>query len=189
MELKTTINYLKPKPMKKLLFALIGLIIPLTFFAQNKTFSDFDKDGDGFIERYEFVDVFTANYVDDWDNTDDAGLDDEDFYTTSYARLNVNDNDYIDPEEWVTGYNYFYGDYLYDDYVLYDTDGDGYVEYAEYYDALYDSDYFMSWDVDNDGYLDQYELAYAVFDNWDVNDNLLLNRSEYNSFDYYYLDI
>lgn len=174
--------------MKRLILSLL-LIIPFAAFAQDKDFSDFDKDGDGLIERYEFVDVFTANYVDDWDNTDDAGLDDEDFYFTNYAILNIDNNDYIDVDEWRVGYDYFYGDYLFDDYAMYDADGDGYLEYVEYYDALYDSDYYLSWDVDRDGYLDQYELAYAVFDNWDINDNLVLNRSEFNSFDMYYLDI
>jgi len=175
--------------MKNLILSIFSLIIPFAIIGQNKTFSDFDKDGDGLVERYEFVDVFTNNYVDDWDNTDDAGLDDEDFYNANYEMINIDDNNYIDETEWATSYDYFYGDYLYNDYDLYDTDGDGQLEFIEYYDAIYDSDYFMSWDVDNDGYLDQYELAYAVFDNWDINNNLVLNRSEYNSFDRYYLEI
>lgn len=170
-----------------LLFFITTLASPI--FAQEKDFNDFDLDDDGLVERYEFVDVFVESYTDDWDNTDDNKLDDEDFYTASYSMLNADDNDYIDADEWTFGYDYFYGDYLYDDYALYDSDGDGYVEYVEYYDSLYDSDYFLSWDVDADGYLDQYELAYAVFDNWDISENYVLDRSEFNSFDFYYLDI
>lgn len=175
--------------MKKLQLILITLILPMISFTQPKDFSDFDQDGDGLIERFEFVEVFTENCVDEWDNTDETDLDVDDFYTASYAVINIDDNGYIDVDEWVTGYNYFYGDYLYDDFAMYDIDGDGYIEYAEYYDALYDSEYFMSWDIDNDGFLDKYELANAVFDNWDTNGNFLLNKSEFNMFDHYYLDI
>ena len=175
--------------MKNLVLLLITGFLATLVFAEYKDFKNFDLDWDGLIEIYEFVDVFGKNYTDDWDNTDDTGLDDEDFYVSTYAMLNADDNTYLDANEWAFGYNYLYGDYLYDDYVLYDTDGDGFIEYTEYYDTLYDSDFYLSWDIDRDGYLDQYELAYAVFDNWDINENYVLNRSEFTSFDLYYLDI
>lgn len=173
--------------MKKLQLILITLIFPIFSFTQDKDFSDFDEDGDGLIERFEFVDVFTDHYIDQWNNTDD-GLNNEGFYKKSFAVFNVNDDVYIDEDEWATGYTYFYGDYVRDDFDLYDTDGDGFIEYAEYYDAMYDSEYFALWDLDNDGFLTKYELANAIFDNWDINNNALINKSEFKMFDSYYLD-
>lgn len=183
------IIFKKIKKTAVLLLFTCSIIGPVAAQEHDKNFEDFDLDSDGLVERNEFVDVFVKNYSADWDNTDDTGLDDEDFYLTNFTMLNKDENEYLDEAEWMFAHDYFNGDYLNEDYTLYDVDGDGYVEYNEYYDALYDSDYFLSWDVDRDGYLDQYELAYAVFDNWDMNDNYVLNRSEFNSFDQYYLDI
>ncbi|HET8865995.1 MAG TPA: hypothetical protein VFM80_09895, partial [Gracilimonas sp.] len=97
---------------------------------------------------------------------------------------------FLSDEEWLTGFNYFYEDYLvYDDMVAVDSDGDGQVEYQEYYDALYESAYFTDIDLDADNYISEYELANYVFDNWDINDTGLINRSEFNQFDEYYLDV
>lgn len=175
--------------LKHLVLPLLVGALASPAFAQDKDFKDFDLDNDALIERSEFVNVFVKNYKDDWDNTDNTGLDDEDFYVSSYGVINADNNTYLDADEWTFGYNYFFSDYLNKDYTLYDTDGDGFIEYVEYHDAIYDNDLFFEWDVDNDGYLDQYELANAVFDNWDINDNYVMNRFEFNNFDNYYLDI
>lgn len=173
--------------MKKLQLILFTILLPIASFTQLRGFADFDKDEDGVIERNEFVDVFTKFYVDDWDQTEDGGLDNDDFYATIFAIIDQNDSDGIRADEWNTGYDLFHGDYLYDNFAMYDNDNNGTIEYVEYYDALYDSDYFVSWDIDKDGYLDQHELANGVFESWDMSNNLLINRHEFNLLDHYYL--
>jgi len=175
--------------MKKLIYILITVLIPITSFTQRRGFIDFDKDEDGLIERQEFVDVFTKHYIDNWDTSEENGLDSGDFYATIFAIIDQNNTDDIRADEWNTGYELFHGDYLYDNFAMYDVDDNGSIDYVEYYDALYDSDYFVSWDVDNDGFLDQYELSNAIFENWDLNANYVINRNEFNILDDYYLDI
>ncbi len=159
----------------------------MNFQAQNLTFNDFDNDGDNLVEKQEFMDTFTSNYAEDWDNTDNTNLDDEDFYTATYSVVDIDEDDLIDEDEWNWGYNYYYGDYLGDDFDLYDYDD--YISYEEYYDAFDYTDYYATWDVDRDTYLSESELAEGVFESWDVNDNGVIDKNEFNSFDAYYLDI
>jgi len=157
--------------------------------SENLTFGDWDKDSNDLISRSEFVEVFTMNYVDDWNVIDDDHLDDEDFYRVTYSIWDVDNDEMLSEEEWQYGYDYYYGDYILDDYVAIDTDGDGFIEYQEYYDVLYPTEYYMVWDVDEDTYLSELELARLVFNNWDINDNNFLELDEYQNFDSYYLDI
>ncbi len=158
-------------------------------FAQNLNYEDFDVDGDGWIEKEEFRTVFVANFWNDWNNVDNDYLDDEDFYTFNYKLIDIDNDDLLTLDEWTYGCNYYYGDYLVDDFDAYDIDGDGFLEYVEYYDVLYDTDYYVAWDIDKDTYLSQAELAENVFERWDLNDTGLLSRSEYKNFDKYYKDI
>ncbi len=180
--------------MKKFDMTKQALLICLMFFstslfAQNLNFDDFDLDNDGWVEKDEFKAVFIANYWDDWNPDDDENLDEDDFYTFTYAIIDVDDDELLTPEEWVYGYDYYYGDYLVDDFVAYDVDGDGYLEYAEYYDVLYDTDFYATWDIDMDTYLSKAELAENVFELWDTNDTGLMSKSEFNNFKKYYDDI
>lgn len=168
-----------------LLSLLLFLIVASPAIAQD-TFSAWDNDNDGYIEMEEFTDTYISTFYDDWDLTaaDELGIDD--FYTTTFSIIDTDDDDFLDEEEWDFGYDYYYGDYLNDDFDLFDTDDDELVVYTEYNDSLYDSDFFYDWDTDNDGYISEYELAENVFQNWDINDNGLLNRSEYLAFDRQY---
>ncbi len=47
----------------------------------------------------------------------------------------------------------------------------------------------MDVDLDSDNYISDNELAEYVFDNWDVDDNGVLSKYEWNSFNTYYLDV
>lgn len=168
---------------------LAAILMAASPVSESLTFKDWDKDGNDLISRSEFVEVFTKNYVDDWNVIDDEYLDDEDFYHVTYAMWDVDNDNLLSKEEWQYGYDYYYGDYILDDYVAIDTDGDGFIEYQEYYDVLYPTQYYTVWDVDEDTYLSELELARLVFNNWDINDNNFLELDEYQKFDSYYLDI
>lgn len=176
----------------KITFIVTGMLIVLSsgkFVQDDLVFEDWDKNGDGLITRSEFVDMFTANYVDDWNVVDDAHLDDEDFYRTSYHIWDEDKDTLLNEQEWMLGYDYYYGDYILDDYEGIDADGDGYIEYTEYYDALRGNDYYPEWDVDEDMYLNEHELARMVFNNWDYDDSNFIEKDEYEEFDTFYLDI
>lgn len=177
------------KTIKKLQLALVTVSIPLASFAQTRGFSDFDKDKDGLIENREFVTVFTTYYIDDWAGTEKGGLDDGDFYATTFAIIDKDDSDFIDEDEWDLGYDLFYGAYLYDNLAMYDVNRDGLISYTEYYDVLYDSDFFRTWNVDRDGTIDQYEFADGIFDSWDQNNNSVINKSEFNMLDQFFLGL
>ena len=157
--------------------------------SQDLTFSDWDINDNDLISRSEFVLEFVANYVNDWNVVDDEYLDDEDFFLVTYGIWDVNNDELLSEEEWLYGYNNYFGDYILDNYVAVDTDGDGFIEYQEYYDVLYPTDAYVVWDVDEDSYLSEYELARAVFNTWDLNDSNFIEKHEYNKFDSYYLDI
>lgn len=85
------------------------LLMGMSLVPDDKTFTDWDKNDDGLISRSEFVDVFTDDYVNDWNVIDDAHLDDEDFYTVTYQIWDVDDDELLTEEEWWYGYDYYYG--------------------------------------------------------------------------------
>ena len=181
--------------MKTLNQKLFSLLIIAAFtlgavHAQTTTFDDWDKDDDGRIERYEFTSVFVKEYFPAWDADDDRGLIEEGFFRESYAGLDSDGDGFLSDEEWMIGFNYFYDDYVvYEDYDMVDLNEDGKITYDEYYDVMYDTEYFTDIDMDADNYISEYELADYVFENWDFNDSGTLSKSEFNRFDWYYLDV
>ena len=156
---------------------------------QDLTFSDWDKNEDTFISRSEFIEVFSLVYVDDWDLSDDPYLDDEDFYRVTYRMFDADDDKLLTGQEWMFGYDFYYRDYISDDYVAIDTSGDGFIEYEEYYSALDKAGYHEIWDIDNDTYLSKNELARLLFNNWDIDNSNFIEIDEYNKFDRYFSDI
>lgn len=176
--------------MKRFSILLVLLFIGSFAYGQNTNFSDWDKDGDGVIERYEFSSTFVDEYFKSWDPSSTAGIIEEGFFKQSYAGLDSDGDNFLSDEEWMIGYNYFYDDYIvYEDIDMIDINDDGKVSYDEYYDVMYDTKYYTDIDLDADNYISEYELADYVFDNWDFNDSGTISRSEYNQFDWYYLDV
>jgi Ca2+-binding EF-hand superfamily protein len=152
-------------------------------------FNDFDKNNDGLIAKKEFKKVFTKNYYDDWNRKDNEYLDDEDFLISVYQIWDVDDDELLSEEEWIKGYDYYYGNFVLTDYESIDVDNDGFIEYTEFDDALSDTEFFVSWDVDASEYLTQEELATNVFNLWDIDKSNTLEKDEFNEFDEYYLDV
>ena len=172
-----------------------GLLIILFFansesFSQDLSFQDWDEDGDGLIEKFEFTQKFVDEYYSAWEGAQKEGIIEEGFFRETYAGLDTDNDNMLSDEEWLVGYNYFFDEYLVSkDVDLVDYNEDGTVDFDEYYDALYSTNYFTDIDLDADNYISEYELAEYVFENWDVDENGLISRSEYNRFDAYYLDV
>lgn len=174
--------------MKKLLVFL--LLFAGSNLVYSADFDEWDTDGDGLLEHHEFTSKFMNEYFNMWDPSGTAGVIEEGFFKKSFAGLDTDNDNLLSDEEWLIGYNYFYDDYvMYEDIDFVDVNDDGSVTYTEYYDALYETSYFTDIDLDADNYISEYELANFVFDNWDTNNSGVLNRSEFNRFSWYYLDV
>lgn len=179
----------------KNLKTLIGCVTLSAFLlscgskSNDLTFEDFDRDGDEWVQKDEFKETFTENYAEDLNLTDDPGLDDEDFYRTTYYFIDINRDNMLSMDEWLHGYTYYYGDYLVEDFAIYDLNRDNLISYQEYYDGLYPTEFFHTWDRDYNSFLSDKELAEKVFESWDANNNGLMSEFEYQRFDEYYTDI
>lgn len=171
-------------------FSLVVAIVLISSFrpGEELTFSDWDRNDDQLISLSEFTGVFKKLYVDDWNVVDDNYLDDEDFYLATYRIWDINKDELMTKEEWLMGYDHQYGEYMVDDFVAHDIDGDGHIEYAEFRDALMNTEYYVILDIDADTYLSDEELAAAVFDSWDIDDSNFIEPDEYKLFDAYFRD-
>lgn len=156
---------------------------------ENLSFEDFDKNNDKEISLEEFEDVFTANYYRDWDNDDDPYLDDEDFHTGVYDAFDADDDQMLTEEEWLYGFDYYYGNYIVTDFNDLDLDDDEHISYEEYYNSLGETNFYKDWDRDADDRISEEELATGVFTIWDVDNSGALEADEFEEFDSYYLDI
>lgn len=177
--------------MKTLKIILSGFIIlsNTVLFAQ-ENFDDWDKDEDLVIEKEEFVDKFTKEYYSTWsEGAEPQGILEEGFFRESFAGLDTDNDGFLSDEEWLVGYNYFYDEYLVEEVGFIDADNDGMIDFDEYYDVIYNTEYFTDVDLDSDNYISEHELAEYVFNNWDIDDNGVLSKYEWNSFKAYYLDV
>ena len=168
-----------------------ALLFSITASAQEASFLKWDEDEDNLLEEFEFKGEFINRYFPEWNLQKDdlaAGLNKDEFYGSTFARLDVDSSKRLEEDEWGYGYSYLYDDYIvYEDIHLYDGDGDGLLAFEEYFDTFYDSDYFYEVDVDNSGLISEHELAEYVFESWDIDESGTISRGEYKIFDSIYL--
>lgn len=156
---------------------------------EDLTFTDWDVDGNSLITRTEFIDVFTANFYNDWNNVDNEYLDDEDFFKIVYRIWDVNNDDLLSIDEWNNAYESFFGDYLVVEQDYFDINTERTMVYQEFHEIIDDTDIFEELDVDKDSRINQIELARAVFNHYDKDDSNFLELNEYLELDADFLDI
>ncbi|MFO8130227.1 MAG: hypothetical protein R6T99_10050 [Bacteroidales bacterium] len=172
----------------KFLTAMIAITSISCDRSTNLSFEDWDLDNNGTIEQREFVDVFSEHYYDDWNTVNNEYLDDEDFYHTVYNVWDIDDDEAMVREEWIAGYDYFYGDYVVVNYEDIDVNNDEVLLYDEFYNVLRDTDFYHDWDLNKDAYLSDEELGLGLFHIWDVDNSGKIEYDEYVDFDLYYTD-
>lgn len=84
------------------------------------TFDSLDKDGDGQVNKEEFVDsgLFSLwdndndgklaedetaqdwSTISDWDDDDSGYLDEDEFYDNAWSDWDADDDDYLDEDDW-----------------------------------------------------------------------------------------
>lgn len=178
------------KDWKKILPALTAILfgfLSLVSEGQDSTlkFSDWDRNNDQLISRSEFMELFTKEYLKDWD---EKNLTREDFHTVTFNIWDLDKDEWLTPDEWMFGFNNYYGVYVEKDFGLIDIDKDGYLEFAEYKEAMKNSGFFPVWDVDKDTTLSQNEMARFVFNAWDVDGSNFIDTDEYRAYRSYFLE-
>lgn len=168
-------------------FSLFTLILVFSWISctQNEgmlEFKDWDKDNSGEIDKQEFIDTFTLYYFDDWDRQDDDFLDDEDFYQAYYEAMDADDDKGVSEDEFSMAFEYFNRGEFAGSYQDWDIDDDFILTYEEYQAGLYESTFFSEWDFNGDGQLDDKELATGLFRVFDINDNGLVDKDEYETY-------
>jgi hypothetical protein len=121
--------------------ALGGISVPHTANAQElaQKYYDYDYDADNFWNEDEWLDY-------------------------SYDRFDLNDDSYIDDQEWDNLSAGWYDPYEItndNDLSVYDTNDDGWLDENEYAET-YDSDLYDAWDTDRSGLIDETEYGNAM---------------------------
>lgn len=142
------------------------------------SFADYDTDADGFIDENEFPDTF-QNDLATWDVDGDGSLSRDEFYNTTFANTDVDNDDLIDEDEWNTGYTSMYGVYTDDDFATYDADADGFIDNDEWNAVYVESGWYETYDADSDSMLTEDEWNLGLYNDWDTDDDDMINPDEY----------
>ena len=155
----------------------------------NLGFTDFDLNENNEIDKLEFTEVFTDNFYQDWNKTDDEYLDDDEFHQVVYNVWDADGDNRLTEDEWTMGYDYYYGAHVIVDYDKIDLNKDNYLVMNEFENILTGTNFFVEWDTDKNLQIDENELAEGVFERWDIDNSGKLEQDEFAEFDSYYLDI
>ena len=182
--------------MNRMIILLIQMLTALAINGQvstagagNLSFKDFDRNDNMIIEQTEFVEAFTAYYVDDWNSIDNDYLNDENFYSFMYRDIDTDQNEKLSEPEWQMAYNKYFKDYVLLNYDDIDVDVDGYILYNEYNIVMTGTQLFNDWDFDNNGVINQIEMGRGMFNRWDKDNSGFIDLEEYHEFDETFSDI
>lgn len=149
------------------------------------SYNTWDKDNNDRINKEEFAEVFKTHYSVEWkegNNSETIDFDDAEFYRSSFAFWDSDDDNYIDPDEWDAVNDFYFNRYGFDDFVAIDDDKNSRISYEEYVDEIAEYGLFEGWDQDSDDKVTQEELAEGVFNSYDFDDTGYLEKGEFNTF-------
>ncbi len=153
--------------------------------SNGQAFSDFDTNEDGFLDADEIGDTYQNDFT-TWDVDADGGLNEDEFYATTFGNTDVDNDDLISEDEWNQGYASMYGNYSEDtDFATFDTDADGSLSSEEWRTGFGESTWFTTYDADADTSLTEDEWNTGIFNDWDTDADGMISEDEYNTYSPY----
>ncbi|MFD2515962.1 hypothetical protein ACFSRY_18970 [Pontibacter locisalis] len=132
-----------------------------------------------------FFDEFAAskNYG-YWDLNKDKHLSEVEFTSSFNNVWDVNGEGRVSQSEWETAISDFGVKAA--DWTAWNTDGDGYMETAEFEADFAQIGWFSTWDQDKDNLVTEQEYTAGVYQLWDTDGDNQLDRTEYTRYNKYY---
>ena len=144
-------------------------------------FSDFDTDGDGNLNAEEVPMIYQDDFA-EWDTNDDGMLNREEFDMTTFSLTDMNNDEMLSEDEWNDGFNSFFGNWVEDDFATFDANADGNLTDDEWNEAFADSEWFSTFDADGSSMVAEDEWDTGLFNDWDTNDDDMIDENEFNVF-------
>lgn len=155
----------------------------ITVFEASESFADFDIDENGTLDADEILATYQNNF-EEWD-ADGDGLDSEEFYITTFANTDADDDDSISAEEWDAGFAAMFGGWIDDDFDTFDDNADDVLSLDEWNIAFADSEWFDTYDENADTLVSEDEWDAGLFADWDTTDDDLIDEDEFNVYSPY----
>ncbi len=164
-------------------------ILSFLVFQPSLTFQQWDANSNNLISRYEFHEMYTQNFYNDWDKDNNGIVNKEDFLSKIYVVWDIDNDNLISDTEWHEGFENNYADFVDIEYFAIDTDGDGMLNFKEYIAYVEDMPIFETWDMNKDEKLNEFELSRMIFNLWDIDDSNFISVGEYQAYNNYYMNI
>ncbi|TFL15919.1 hypothetical protein [Jannaschia formosa] len=152
-------------------------------FAQEFGQAVLDLDGDGRLERREFLEAFGPGQFGRFDLDGDDQLGEEEFGRALFRLWDDDGSGALSIDEWDDGVDRWFGEDPVDLSVSeWDPDGDGSISYAEFEAELGTTELFGNLDLDAVGTLDAAELGGGLFDAGDRDEDGLFDGADEDGF-------
>lgn len=182
--------------MKKLtikagLLAAMMLMFGTAIFAQEREnvgntaveeFNQYDVNTDRQWDQEEFKTRMEENQTyQNWQN-EEGTLAEDDFNRGTFNRWDVNNDSYLDTDEYTSGNSAWEADYG-NNFDTWDRNRDGRLDVDEYNTGMSEAGIYSNWDTNRDGTLDQDEFNQGTFNRMDINRDGRVDDTEYNQSD------
>jgi len=137
---------------------------------------EYDRNEDRGLDREEFGEWSRSRSA-----TAGTGLDRDRFSQRVVLIWDSDDDDLVDEDEWREGLNALYGDGDHGVWADWDGDGDSELDANEVAEALETKNLYDRVDLDRDALIDDEELADWFFDVIDLNDDDVVDTTEWDS--------
>lgn len=182
--------------MKKLtkkagILAAVMLMFGTATFAQEREnvgntdveeFNQYDANTDRQWDQDEFNTRMEENQTyQNWQN-EEGTLTEDDFNRGTFNRWDVNNDNYLDTDEYTRGNSAWETDYG-NNFDTWDRNRDSRLDVDEYNTGMTEAGIYSDWDTNRDGALDQDEFNQGTFNRMDINRDGRVDDTEYNQSD------
>lgn len=161
--------------------SLIGCLLLLLAIScgEENQYSRFDQNGDGAWNLEEFSAGFEDNFG-AADANEDEFVDNQEFVSSTFTNTDTDQDGFVDADEWTDGRDNIFGDYIDNrDFGEMDQNQDGDLDNEEWNAGFEESGWFEAYDRDQDGTLTSEEWQNGTFNDWDANDDDVVDQEEY----------